>query len=46
MRVITIRGLLKSLEGDRENTMNFYFHFYLVFLPETEDMTLYNDKSY
>ena len=36
---------LRSPEGDRENTMSFYFYFLL--LPETEDIvTLYGDKSY
>ena len=35
---------LRSLKGDWENTMSFYFYFY--FLPETEDIeTLYDDKS-
>ena len=38
---------LGSSEGDRKNTMSFYFHFYLFFLPETKAfVTLYNDKSY
>ena len=35
---------LRSPEGDRENTMSF---FYFLLLPETEDIvTLYGDKSY
>ena len=34
---------LRSLKGDWENTMSFYFYF----LPETEDIeTLYDEKSY
>ena len=34
---------LRSPEGDRENTMSFFF----LLLPETEDIvTLYGDKSY
>ena len=38
--------LLRSLEGDRENTMSFFF-FIFIFLPETEDIIiLYDDKSY
>ena len=45
MRVITIRNLLKSLEGDRKYH-EFLFSFLFSFLPETGDMTLYNDKSY
>ena len=35
--------LLRSSEGDKENTLSFYFHF----LPETEDtVTLCDGKSY
>ena len=38
---------LRSSEGDWENTISFYFYFYLFFLLETEDiLTLYDDKSY
>ena len=38
---------LRSLEGDRENTISFLVLFLFIFLPEKEDIvTLYNDKSY
>ena len=39
--------LLRSLEGDRENTISFLLLFIFIFLPEKEDIvTSYNDKSY